>query len=152
MDQNSVAGRTTSSSQQSSHHHDDSEDEDNDDVMEDSKHPRWLLCWYLLSWSFAILTYVAEGFVIVWVTVHYATFDLYPNLTVTLICYFVASLINGVISLFWYYDLDRVCLSQLEASGPFPGTYKRKCTFSVIISHCLLLGEIYRYEIKSYYV
>ena len=106
--------------------------------------PRWLLCWYVLSWCFAILTYVAEGFAVVWVAIHYANFDLYPNLALTIVCYFVASMVNSSISLFWYYDMDRTCRSQLEASGPFPGRYKRKCTFAAITIHCLMLGEVYR--------
>lgn len=119
-----------------------------DDVLsqqsEETPPPCWLLCWYLLSWSFAIITYVTEGFAIVWVAINYSNFELYPNLVLTLLCYFIASVVNGSISLFWYYDLDRVSIKQLEASGPFPGVYKRKCSFAAIATHCLLLGEVYR--------
>ena len=151
MDRNSSpAGQTATMSSVASRRHDDSDHDDNDDDVfseqstENSTHSRWLLCWYLLSWSFSILTYIAEGFAIVWVAIHYATFNLYITMAITLLTYFVASVINSAISLFWYYDLDRVCLRQLEASGPFPGSYKRKCSFGVIVSHCLLLGEVYR--------
>ena len=151
MDRNSSpAGQTTTMSSVTSRRQDNSDHgDDEDDVFsngstEDSTLPCRLLCWYLLSWSFSILTYVAEGFAVVWVAIHYLTFDLYLTASVTLAAYFVASLINGAISLFWYYDLDRVSLRQLEASGPFPGSYKRKCSFAAIASHCLLLGEIYR--------
>ena len=114
------------------------------ELSEEATPTRWLLCWYLLSWSFAIVSYIVEGFAIVWVAIYYANFDLYPSLIFTVSCYFVASLVNEAISLFWYYDLDRVSIKQLEASGPFPGTYKRKCSFAAIASHCLLLGEVYR--------
>jgi hypothetical protein len=159
MDRTSTPGRTATPSSIASRRHDDtgsnvissqgssptllsSSSEDNDGH---SERPLWFLCWNLLSWCFAIITYVAEGFVVVWVAVHYATFELYVSMSLTLVCYFGAVVINGAISLFWYYDLDRVSVRQLEASGPFPGTYKRKCSFSAIVGHCLLLGEVYRY-------
>ena len=162
MDPTSTPGRTATPSSIASRRHDDtgsnantndvisqgssptllsSSSEDNDGH---SEQPLWFLCWNLLSWCFAIITYVAEGFVVVWVAVHYATFELYVSMSLTLVCYFGAVLINGAISLFWYYDLDRVSVRQLEASGPFPGSYKRKCSFSAIVGHCLLLGEVYR--------
>ena len=154
MDRTSTPGRTATPSSIASRRQDDGSNPNDvisqgassssSDEEGNSGAPRWLLCWYLLSWCFAIITYVAEGFVVVWVSIHYLTFDLYLSAALTLSCYFVASLINGAISLFWYYDLDRVSLRQLEASGPFPGSYKRKCSFAAITSHCLLLGEIYR--------
>ena len=151
MDRTSTPGRTATPSSFNSRHHDNSS---TDDVISrgsslsssetHSSPPIWLLCWYLLSWCFAIITYVAEGFVVVWVAVHYAAFDLHLIMSVATASYFIASLINGSISLFWYYDLDRVSVRQLEASGPFPGSYKRKCGFGAIVGHCLFLGEIYR--------
>ena len=151
MDQSSSVGRSNTSSRQSSRHHDNSTDDNESSrsslssrQSEDSAPSRWFLCWHLLSWCFAILAHLAEGFVVVWAAIHYATFDLHFNLLLTVTCYFSATLLNTVISLFWYYDLDRVYLRQLRASGPFPGSYKRKCSFAAIISHCLLLGEVYR--------
>ena len=160
MDRTSTPGRTATPSSIASRRHDDTGS--NNDIISQgssptllssssdnadggtSESPLWLLCWNLLSWCFAIITYVAEGFVIVWAAVHYATFDLYISMTLTLVCYFGAVVINGAISLFWYYDLDRVSVKQLEASGPFHGTYKRKCSFAAIVGHCVLLGEVYR--------
>ena len=155
MDRTSTPGRTATPSSIASRRHDNGSTVDaisqgsssSSSSSLPTRHfrpPTWLLCWNLLSWCFAIVTYVAEGFVVVWVAVHYATFDLYLSLSLTVSAYFVASLINGFISLFWYYDLDRVSVRQLEASGPFPGSYKRKCSFGAIVSHCLLLGEVYR--------
>ena len=143
MDRTSTPGGTTSISRQSSNESQLNNDAASQQSDEDVP-PRWMLCWYLLSWSFAILIYIAEGFAVVWVAIYYANFDLYLNMILSLVCYFAASVVNTGISLFWYYDLDRVAVKQLKDSGPFPGTYKRKCSFSAIASHCLLLGEVYR--------
>lgn len=159
MDRTSTPGRTATPSSMASRHRDDNTST-NDALSQgspspslsssttnsndDSPAPCWLLCWYLLSWCVSIVTYVAEGFVVVWVAVHYVTFDLYLTAGLTLSFYFVSSLINSGISLFWYYDLDRVSVRRLEESGPFHGTYKRKCSFAAIASHCLFLGHLYR--------
>ena len=56
----------------------------------------------------------------------------------------MAGFVLAIISLFWYYDLDRYCQKQLLESGPFPERYKRKCTIIAVFIHTLLLGEIYR--------
>ena len=162
MDRTSTPGRTATPSSIASRHQDDAGSNTNNTANEvisqgssptllssssndgDFDRPLWYLCWNVLSWCFAIFSYVAEGFVVVWAAVHYANFELYVSMALTIVCYFGAALVNGGISLFWYYDLDRVSVRQLEASGPFPGSYKRKCSFSAILSHCLLLGEVYR--------
>ena len=94
-----------------------------------------------------MLTYVLEVGAIVWVLSFYANERLYTLFGLTLGYLTLPGLILTVMSLIWYYDLDRFYRKQKQTQPQHPAVrnYHKNFIISNVIIHSVLLGVVYRY-------
>ena len=104
-------------------------------------------CWHILSWVWSLATYVLEIGAIVWVLIFYANEQLYTLFGLTLGYFTLPGLVLAVMSLIWYYDLDRFYMDQrrMQPHHPAVKNYHKNFILSNVVIHTLLLGVVYRY-------
>ena len=104
-------------------------------------------CWHVISWVWSLLTYVLEVGAIVWVLSFYANERLYTLFGLTLGYLTLPGLVLTVMSLIWYYDLDRFYRKQKQTQPQHPAVrnYHKNFIISNVIIHSVLLGVVYRY-------
>ena len=100
----------------------------------------------VISWVLVLLSYVLEAVFGVWAGVTYFLAQDYALFGVTAACIIPACLFLSVVSLIWYYDLDKYYIG-LKESHPHDQQlqrYTRFLNFGSVLAHLLLFGQLYR--------
>ena len=106
-------------------------------------------CWHILSWVWSLVAYMLEIGAIVWVLIFYANEQLYTLFGLTLGYLTLPGLVLAVMSLIWYFDLDRFYMNQRRTQPQHPAVknYHKNFILSNVVIHTLLLGVVYRYVV-----
>ena len=93
------------------------------------------------------MAYVLEIGAIVWVLIFYANEQLYTLFGLTLGFFTLPGLVLAVVSLIWYFDLDRFYTDQRRTQPQHPAVknYHKNFILSNVVIHTLLLGVVYLY-------
>ena len=96
-----------------------------------------------------MVAYVLEIGAIVWVLIFYANEQLYTLFGLTLGYFTLPGLVLAVMSLIWYFDLDRFYAEQKRTQPQHPAVknYHKNFILSNVVIHTLLLGVVYRYVV-----
>lgn len=106
----------------------------------------FITCWHLLSWVWSLVTYMVEIGTIVWVMYLYAVNGLYVLFGLTLGYFTIPALVLSVISLIWYYDLDKFYKNQRQVNSRHPAVRDYRSNFTIVnvMVHAVFLGVVYR--------
>ena len=104
-------------------------------------------CLIILFWILSLIAYMLELMFGVWSTVLYYRHGHYALFGVTTAAILIPVIVLTIVSLIWYYDQDRLyqLLQQAHPDDLELRRYKNLIGVGSLLSHVLLLGQVYRY-------
>lgn len=105
------------------------------------------ICTSVIFWILALISYMLEQLFGIWSAILYFQNGQYAIFAVISVSIIVPTVILTFVSLIWYYDQDRLyrLLQEAHPNDQDLKRYKNLIRADSLLSHVILLGQIYRY-------